>query len=715
MAKHWSLLLVLAALWVVVAESQDSVEPLTLLELNGPGTLGSEVMQQVMSKMQQEKMKSSERNDELETQVAVHKADVETAAVSGQAELDDSVEQAGKDEEEDAPVVVDDLKPVVQDGLKVVDAANTENALLAQKLEEANSKAWAVEEAQYEADLEKNILAIKEKFQDERENNPDASSYTAIPFFMFKHLAKEVSAMNANQCEAVCSAQRKCQSYSWDAKNHECFWSVSKITYDDEYRYSAKVHDSTSQEDWSDTPGLKWATPLSRNLFKVSWEECKDNCMKEGASCNAVSYKASTRTCIRSEEALPTDEHATYYEKQESSTDVEEAKEIREERTKLTAEFRAKEAAEKARHKDEQEKRSRETAQKNSAREVFIKQQPTPAEERSMKAKVEAQVQQEKMAIQEKSIKAQEKQALLDQHLQDTAEERSLKTLEKVEARQAHLDSQVSQDQKRLDRNQKKLTERESEAESKTKTLNEDLDAVAHAHKEAMDSLLAFQSIQNSTNPDPEAKNTAKLTMEEKHTTLNGAIQKAEFSHHKEVAVKKIVASLAKREGELSRSLMAAKAAALRQKRLDETAVAREHAGAEGRAKSLAKQKMDAARTSFAALKSREAMQKKVEAAAAGHLAVLEDKISRAPVAAKDDKTQTKAQLEAEATTAEAKVSEAKQQVTSLNKEFQAALKAVMETKLAYKEVLEEKKTKPKPNSAKELKKVEKKLSNGGR
>merc|ERR1711998_189719 len=373
----------------------------------------------------------------------------------------------------------------------------------------------------------------------------------------YTSLAKKVAAPNKENCEKVCATQRKCKSFTWVSNTRVCWWSVSKLKYHDEYTYASKVTEpepGDPNKKWNDTPGLEWVTPISKNVYKVSFEQCKDLCWKEGVACSAVSYKQSTRTCIRSSEALPTDTHAQYYEKMDSELDTQEKHQIEQEQNKLTTTFKAKETAMKAEQKEQEERMVRESREKKSAREVYTKQLPLPGDERKMKLKVEKQVTDTKIKLETEAIKVeQKKQAERNQQIA-MAKAKRLKRLSFIQSRQEKLEKEAKSLHAALVREGTKMTAFEDKTAKSSQTLEEKLSTVSNDHKNAMEALMAFNEVKKKEDPDPAAAAAARIAMQESHTKLSTSIAEAEYAHTKEVKDKKSLKDAAKDEAKASKA-----------------------------------------------------------------------------------------------------------------------------------------------------------------
>jgi hypothetical protein len=649
------------AVWVCVAESQDGVEPLTLLEIDP----SEATTQQVLANMQFQSQQQDEKTAELRTEAAVRKAEDDTVAAAGDAQI--------TEEEDDSSDEVDEtsLKPVVKKGLEALDKATDENTKLRQQLLEARSKAASLEQTQFKTELQKAVLETKEKFQAKRDANPVADTYTAIPFFMYKVLAKQVEANSVEGCQAVCSAQNKCKSFTWDKRTKNCWWSVEKLTYDDDYDYSAKQQDEKGTH-WAETPGLRWTTPISKNLYKVSKEQCRDACLKEGAACNAISFKKSTSTCIRSSEALPTSQHATYFEKNKDKYDKAETAAIEAAKRKLESKFKVKETAEKASQKEEQEKITREAAAKKATRENYVKQSPAPAEELKIKKKVGLQVQAEKVSLEASMVKKEEREELKRSKNAEDTQQATLALLEKMQAKEQKYESDLKSAKQALKKNKGLLEKAENDAQNSADRLDNDLGDVSDAHKRAMEAMLAWKDLKDNPHASPAVKDQARLTLQSRHRDLSVGIHEAELSHTKEVESKKVVESGIRAEKKAAAALNSAEERVASQRKKDQEAVAAARKRAKTAAMADAKYKLSMASTSFEALKAKESMEKKAQAGAAAQVAMVEHQLKNGP---------SNQSLEDQMTNAKESNEKAKASLHELNTKFRDNLEAVMTAK----------------------------------
>jgi len=624
--------LAVAALWLCVVESQDGVEPLSLLELqSAPSDAGAaasmSIMQKVMGDVTRQNQEMAVKNEEISTKEAVTAAELETRVANGDSKIQAEAKEQQKSNE---PVDDTQLSPVLQAGLKELDSVNKENAKLRERMQNAVAAQDSLEEKSFQDNMAKTTFEIREKYEEKRQANPTQPEFKMIPYFMFTSLAKKVAAPNRDNCEKVCATQRKCKSFTWVSNTRVCWWSVSKLKYHDEYTYASKVTEpepGDPNKKWNDTPGLEWVTPISKNVYKVSFEQCKDLCWKEGVACAAVSYKQSTRTCIRSSEALPTDTHAQYYEKMDSELDTQEKHQIEQEQNKLTTTFKAKETAMKAEQKEQEERMVRESREKKSAREVYTKQLPLPGDERKMKLKVEKQVADTKIKLETEAIKVeQKKQAERNQQIAK-AKAKRLKRLSFIQSRQEKLEKEAKSLHAALVREGTKMTAFEDKAAKSSQTLEEKLSTVSNDHKNAMEALMAFNEVKKKEDPDPAAAAAARIAMQESHTKLSTSIAEAEFAHSKEVKDKKTLKTAAKDEAKASKAYNNAHEKAASQKVKDQKYILQAKQEAQEEAAQQAYDSYEVERRNFKNLKANEAAEKKQQAQDEAEQRVLEHKL----------------------------------------------------------------------------------------
>jgi hypothetical protein len=664
-----------------VVESQDGVEPLTLLELQqDPGATDAAlgIMQKVMGEMQRQSQTNEAKNEELATEAAVNKAELEKRVAIGDNTLKADAQEA---EDEKAPVDEKELAPVVQQGLQELDSVQQENIKLREKMQHAESSKEALEEQSFKDNMQKVSYEIKEKYEAKRLANPQAAEFKMIPFFMYKTLAKTVNAPSVELCEKVCAQQRKCKSFTFVSSTHTCFWSVEKLKFHDDYLYAAKVtHPEPGEPDkkWNETPGLMWVTPISKNEYKISFEECKDLCWKEGVGCAAVSYKKNTRTCIRGSEALPTDEHAKYYEKLDSDLDVQEGDQIRKAQNKLETVYKAKETALKAKDKEEEERNVRETTEKKSAREVYTKQMPKPDEERKMKQQVEKQVADVKLKLEEEKVTEQQQKELKRTALLEKKQATRMAKLQKLHKYHEVLDTRVDERHKKLLKQAVVMKSVEETATEATDKLNEKLELVQEDHKNAMQALATWQETHGKEDADPAAVAAARIAMQESHTKLSTSIHEAEFEHGKEVHFKKELQSASMTEAKDSRYYTRAEASRDKRKRKDGVFILQVKKAEAQEQDEAARRKYDVHKGAFDNLKAKEVEAKKVQATDQARQTVLDDQIKNA------EKPTTKTDLVPKFKEAKEANAKAKAGLQELNVQFKEQLKTVTFAKENY-------------------------------
>merc|ERR1712166_163962 len=660
--------LLLVAVWFCVAESQDAVEPLNLLEVAEPD------VQKVHAEAQSDKFKANEANDVLTTELFVQNANADdTMQEKEVAATQKALDNAGTSS---------DLDPVVKAGLSLSAKTSEENRKLQIELAEEKSKNQAIEKSDCQTRLKAAAAEIKERFAAKKDQG-DTAQYSAIPFFMYTTLAKKVKASSQHHCEAVCTAQRSCKSFTWNSKSHTCWWSVEKLTYHDDYFYSAKVTGGPKGEEWNDTPGLRWTTPMSKNVYKKSLEQCRQICDDEGSGCSAITYKKTTRTCIRSGEALPTSEHATYYEKLTSKYNTEQADAIAEAQKKITTDCDAKAQAQKVINKSQQEDASQVNSKLRAERLAFQRQKPTVQEKKVLVAQAGKAVDQEVARMMEVRIQEKAKREIARHAKLDRQKARMLKILQAAADKQLKAHRRLKRAQDKLKAKTAKLKTAEKSAEEATTKLTTGLDAVAQAHVSAESALLAFQDIKNSTISNPETKANAKEDVIEMHKDLSMKVQGAEQAHSQEVKTKKKVQNRIKYEALAETRFKAAKTREVEQKRKDQQAVEKSKQAAHKQEVIVAKMKLNRFSSSLSALKAKELVQKQKHAAAAAKQAVLEHKLKS--VKASDEKAEENDELKA----SKEVNTKAAMALGELNSEFKANLGSVMQAKQNYQALLD--------------------------
>jgi hypothetical protein len=669
----------LLALWVSAAVAED-VEPLGPVDLGEAPKTDATVamMQKVVAQYQAQSTETAAKDDAIKTASKVFEAELDKSAAEGNKVAagimaDDGPAMAG-------PAMADsDASPVVKKGLQVIDSVNAEANKLATELQDTQTQLVAKTEEAYKNKLQKEVLNIKQKYNEERESNPVAPTYREVPYFMFTSLSKKVDADSKAACEKVCSMQPKCQSFTWNMQPKVCYWSVSKLHYDNNYVYAAKLRtplEGEPDKKFTDTPGLRWTTPMSKNLFKVSWNECKDSCLKDGLSCQSVSYKKDTRTCSRSSESLPTSKYAYYFEKQASKADQEEQAAIKTAEAQSNARFKHYEAHQKAKTKAESAQLAREAAQKKGAKEIYTKQEPDKSQEVKMKQQVESQVNAANAEIAKKAEAEKVKQQEKEMEANAKAKAELLKKLQVVIARQQKFDQEQEAAKSHLSKMAQTIKLGEDAAKEATDDLNKKLADVKAAHEEAVEALQSFRESEKQK-ASAEAQDAAKLTIRTTHSKLQEVVKEAEFRHTKEVKKKKQINKLIGEESAAESDMKAThkKTMDQRQKDKDFVTQAREKMAKDAERIALGKYKTE--ETRFEVLKFKEVEAKKKLAESSGHYAAGEENLKNAKL---DDKSSIRQHV----ATYKEKVGKSKNSVKSLDAEFKESLARLTGAKERY-------------------------------
>lgn len=367
---------------------------------------------------------------------------------------------------------------------------------------------------------------------------------------MFTVLAKKVEAKDQNACEKVCSTQQECQSFTWIVgESRACWWSIDKLHYHNDFMYAAKVETPPEDEPdkkWNEMPGLRWTTSVAKTDNKLTFEQCKEQCMEDGVSCKCVTYKQSTMTCAKSSEALPQNKDAKYFEKRTDTSLQDEEVAIKAAEATLKTKFQMQQSKALASAEAETQELAESTAKMAASKEIYAKQVPSKTEEVKIKQKVESQVNAANARIHKEESAEMEKQQLKRRAAIETQKAATLEKFHAVQKKQEKYDRKKKQAKRNLKRMASKVKRAEHHASAKANDLETQLTTVKAAHEAALVALQAFKDSRNTTNQ--EAKDAASAAIQETHIKLKAAVHEAEFSHLSEVKSKKFLKDLVARE-----------------------------------------------------------------------------------------------------------------------------------------------------------------------
>merc|ERR1712216_330586 len=119
------------------------------------------IMQKVMAKMQVDSQGTQVKNEELSTEVAVGKADLDQRVAEGNSKLKADAEEGKEAQEAKEHVDQTKLPPVVKQGLQEMDKVTEENNRLREQVEEATARQSTLEERSFKDRLDKTVYEIQ--------------------------------------------------------------------------------------------------------------------------------------------------------------------------------------------------------------------------------------------------------------------------------------------------------------------------------------------------------------------------------------------------------------------------------------------------------------------------------------------------------------------------------------------------------------------------
>jgi len=313
--------------------------------------------------------------------------------------------------------------------------------------------------------------------------------------------------------------------------------------------YAAKVETLPGDEPekkWNEMPGLRWTTSVAKTDDRFTFEQCKEQCIKDAVSCKCVTYQQSTMTCAKSSKALPQNKDAKYFEKRADKSLQDEAVAIKAAEATLKTKFQMQQSTELASANAETQELAESTTRLAASKEIYAKQVPTKTEEVKIKQKVESQVNTANARIHKEESAEMEKQQLKQRAAIETEKAATLEKFQAVQKEQEKYDRKKKQAKRDLKRMASKVKRAEFRASDKANDLETQLTTVKAAHEAALVALQAFKESRNTTNQ--EAKDAASAAIQETHIKLKAAVHEAEFSHISEVRSKKLVKALVARE-----------------------------------------------------------------------------------------------------------------------------------------------------------------------
>jgi hypothetical protein len=123
-------------------------------------------------------------------------------------------------------------------------------------------------------------------------------------------------------CQAKCSQDATCQSFSWSLQSKEgkrvndCYTSKASLTYSEEFTTKVKSHRFARTGRWNTLPGMTLHSPdaWTRHRDNKTDAKCAEECAEE-EPCKAFSYRHNDNLCLTTSVDIMYSDRFTYYEK----------------------------------------------------------------------------------------------------------------------------------------------------------------------------------------------------------------------------------------------------------------------------------------------------------------------------------------------------------------------------------------------------------------
>jgi len=148
---------------------------------------------------------------------------------------------------------------------------------------------------------------------------PEASKvgYTTVPGYKYTYQSRTLTDKSRAECELVCSTYSSCKSFSYNAQDRVCIWSMSHIKYDPDFTMWAKLLDPSGTyhtHEYMQMPGMRVQDRDTAVIGDTSFEECKYACSKD-ESCKTFSFNKERSECMKTGIGIHFDDKWIYSEK----------------------------------------------------------------------------------------------------------------------------------------------------------------------------------------------------------------------------------------------------------------------------------------------------------------------------------------------------------------------------------------------------------------
>merc|ERR1711871_951424 len=172
-----------------------------------------------------------------------------------------------------------------------------------------------------DAQMKQSKVLQKEEFTLRTKLNspPEASKvgYTTVPGYKYTYQSRTLTDKSRAECELVCSTYSSCKSFSYNAQDRVCIWSMSHIKYDPAFTMWAKLLDPSGTyhtHEYMQMPGMRVQDRDTAIIGDTSFAECKYACSKD-ESCKTFSFNKEKMECMKTGIGIHFDDKWIYSEK----------------------------------------------------------------------------------------------------------------------------------------------------------------------------------------------------------------------------------------------------------------------------------------------------------------------------------------------------------------------------------------------------------------
>merc|ERR1711988_537503 len=192
-----------------------------------------------------------------------------------------------------------------------------------------------------------------------KESKVTTLKYHKISGFALHASATTVKGKDITGCQAECTGQPSCRSFSYRAEDKTCLWSTDSLNFDPDFIMMTKAMHSNKKK-YRVFQGLTYRSKGWLKSDGKTKKECEDLCTKS-SSCKALSYRRKDMMCLLSGKGITYSPEFNYYEKSGLSVKTMPVK--KEGGAKLPEEEKAKKKAAAAKKKENGEVKALMTAE----------------------------------------------------------------------------------------------------------------------------------------------------------------------------------------------------------------------------------------------------------------------------------------------------------------------------------------------------------------